>query len=253
MTDPHPQDRGNRSGVALGWLGFALALAAVVALGLSGIGSRNGWWQFRTGFTVLRWAAYGGIAAAVLSLAGLLVLRLRLGWVALLPAIAGLLLGMTAAFIPWRWLRIARSVPPIHDITTDTKDPPEFVAILPLRKNAPNPATYEGEDIARQQAGAYPDVVPLLLDAPADLAFKRALDAAHSMGWKIVGADSASRLIEATDRTPWFGFYDDVVVRIREAGGQSRIDVRSVSRVGRSDVGTNARRIRTFLDRIRSR
>jgi uncharacterized protein (DUF1499 family) len=70
------------------------------------------------------------------------------------------------------------------------------------------------------------------------------------MGWEIIAADSARGRIEAVATTRWFGFIDDVVVRISEDGSRSRIDVRSVSRVGRSDVGANARRIRAYLDRL---
>ena len=138
-------------------------------------------------------------------------------------------------------------MPPIHDITTDTADPPVFVAVLPLRADAPNPAEYGGEDVAAAQQQAYPDLRPLILPLAPDVTFARALDAARGAGWAIVAADSTDRRIEATETTGWFGFKDDVVVRIRPADGGSRVDVRSVSRTGRSDVGTNARRIRAYL------
>ena len=71
------------------------------------------------------------------------------------------------------------------------------------------------------------------------------------MGWEIVASDPKSLRIEATDTTPWFGFKDDVVVRLANSPSGSKIDVRSVSRVGKSDVGTNARRIKAYLDRVR--
>jgi uncharacterized protein (DUF1499 family) len=59
--------------------------------------------------------------------------------------------------------------------------------------------------------------------------------------------------VEATDTTFWFGFKDDVVVRVRAAenGGGSIVDVRSVSRVGQSDLGLNAKRIGSILDGLR--
>jgi uncharacterized protein (DUF1499 family) len=85
---------------------------------------------------------------------------------------------------------------------------------------------------------------------PPARAFDRALDAARGLGWEIVGVEPAEGRIEATDTTFWFGFKDDVVVRIRPEGSRSRIDVRSLSRVGRSDVGANARRIRRFVERL---
>ena len=82
---------------------------------------------------------------------------------------------------------------------------------------------------------------------------RAARHAARELGWEIAAAVSGEGRIEATDQTFWFGFKDDVVVRVRAADGGSRVDVRSVSRVGRSDVGTNARRIRRFLQRVKSK
>ena len=115
----------------------------------------------------------------------------------------------------------------------------------PTRRNTADP------EIAAQQRQAYPDVVPLVLESPADVAFGRALEAARGMGWEIVAADSSAGRIEATATTAWFGFKDDVVVRVTPEDGRSRVDVRSVSRVGMSDVGTNAARIRAYLARLR--
>jgi uncharacterized protein (DUF1499 family) len=153
-------------------------------------------------------------------------------------------------WIPWSWKQRADRVPPIHDITTDLADPPAFEAVLPLRQDAPNPSEYGGDSIAAQQREAYPDLGPLTLDLPLDAAFRRAQEAARDMGWEIVDSDPARGRIEATATTPWFGFKDDVVVRVRPEDGGSRVDVRSVSRVGRSDVGTNARRIREYLEEL---
>ncbi|MFP5373879.1 MAG: DUF1499 domain-containing protein [Gammaproteobacteria bacterium] len=225
-----------------------IAAAAAVLLLVAGPGYRLELWEFATGFKLMRWGAWLGIAAACLALLALLVPRLRKGHEAGL-AIA-LLVGVAAAVVPLQLLRTARAVPPIHDITTDTTDPPAFEAVLPLRADAPNPADYAGEEIAEQQRQAYPEVQPLVLDEPPDRAFERALAAARDMGWEIVVAEPARGRIEATATTLWFGFKDDVVVRIRPEAGGSRIDVRSVSRVGRSDVGANAARIRAYLDRL---
>ena len=67
------------------------------------------------------------------------------------------------------------------------------------------------------------------------------------MGWNIVAKDPSQGRIEATDTTFWFGFTDDVVIRITPMGSGARLELRSVSRVGVSDVGTNAARIRSFV------
>jgi uncharacterized protein (DUF1499 family) len=90
----------------------------------------------------------------------------------------------------------------------------------------------------------------VLLDVEPTKAFARALAASRDLGWEIIAAVPLEGRIEAVDRTFWFGFKDDVVVRVRAAAGGSRIDVRSVSRVGRSDVGANARRVRRFLKQV---
>lgn len=146
--------------------------------------------------------------------------------------------------------RTAQRVPPIHDITTDTNDPPRFADILPLRKYAPNSADYGGPDLAMQQHAAYPDIQPVTLHLPTQQTFTQALNTAAAMGWDIVAANPAEGRIEATDTTRWFGFKDDIVIRIQAQGEDSQVDVRSVSRVGKSDVGTNAQRIRVYLRKL---
>lgn len=231
--------------------GLALAtLAALGALG-SGLGYRWEIWPLGTAFAVLRWSAYTGLAAGAVSLiAAALALRGRPRRGLLLPLV-GLLGGVAVAAVPYGHLRIARSVPPIHDITTDTEEPPRFVEIVALRVGAPNSADYAGDAVAAQQRQAYPEIEPVRLDVAPDKAFDRALATAKSLGWEIVAAVQDNGRIEATDETLFFGFKDDVVVRIRADEGGSRIDVRSVSRVGRSDVGANARRIRGFLGALK--
>lgn len=199
---------------------------------------------------LLRWGAWLGIAAALSAIGLLVALRPRGSEFALL--VVALVIGGVAFILPWQWRQTARQVPPIHDITTDLGNPPEFRAILPLRRDAQNPATYGGPAIASQQRAAYPDIKPVYLSEGTAVAFTKALAAAREMDWDIVAADSAAGRIEAVATTRWFGFKDDVVIRITSDGTRSRIDVRSVSRVGRSDVGTNARRIREYLARLQS-
>jgi uncharacterized protein (DUF1499 family) len=152
--------------------------------------------------------------------------------------------------VPLSYLQTARSVPPIHDITTDPEDPPEFEAIVPLRAEAPNPVVYGGPQVAAQQRDAYPDIAPADYPVAPEVAFEAALVAADAMGWTVVATDKAAGRIEATDRTFWFGFIDDVVIRVRPTDAGSRIDVRSTSRVGVGDFGTNAARIRNYLQEL---
>jgi uncharacterized protein (DUF1499 family) len=165
----------------------------------------------------------------------------------LLTSLASLVLLIAVGSVPVGYLRGAGRVPPIHDITTDPDDPPRFVAVLPLRENAPNSAEYAGSALSAQQRAGYPTLGPAHFAAPRAVVLSRATDVARDLGWEIVATAPAEGRLEATDRTRWFGFRDDVVVRVRPDGSGSRVDVRSVSRVGRSDLGTNARRIQRFL------
>lgn len=227
------------------WLVILVALAAALALLASGPGYRLGVWQFRTGISLIRWSAYLGIAGTALALIGLAVPRLRARSLAAAFVVAGIVSGITGY-----WAERASSVPRIHDISTDTDNPPPLVATLPLRAGAENTAAYGGPKLAAEQRQGYPDLKPLEVATAPQVTFHRAQQVALEMGWQIVAADPVAGRLEATDTTVWFGSRDDIVVRIVAAGSGSRVDVRSVSRVGRSDIGTNARRIRGFLARL---
>ncbi|MEE4305136.1 MAG: DUF1499 domain-containing protein [Wenzhouxiangella sp.] len=229
----------------------AIALVAAGLLLAAGPGTRLELWDFRFGFTLMRWALYGGLAAGALAVVLLLIPRTRRGGV---PALlAAIVIGLGTAAVPWSFVQKARSVPPIHDITTDTADPPGFVAIAPLRSDAPNPVEYPGAETAEQQREAYPHIQTLRVDAWPAIAFEHALETARTKGWEIVEADESQGRIEATATTFWFGFKDDVVIRIRGDNGGSAVDVRSKSRVGRSDVGANAARIEAYLEDFQAR
>jgi uncharacterized protein (DUF1499 family) len=235
----------------LSMLTIAIAVAASALALVSGPGTRLDLWPWQRGFALLSWGAYAGMAAAALAV-GLLAVRLfagaRHGGAVL--ALAALALGVAAFAPPVLLLWQANRVPPIHDITTDMEDPPAFVALLAERRASPNGAAYGGAQVAAAQRKAYPDIKPLVIQAAPAAAFQRALEAARAMGWEIAASDPATGRIEATAATTWFGFRDDVVVRIRAEGAGSRIDVRSVSRVGESDIGANARRTREYLSRL---
>lgn len=190
------------------------------------------------------------IAAVLAGVGGLIslvaLLRRRGGFLAVLGAAAGL----AALLIPVAIIADGRGKPQIHDITTDTANPPAFVAITPAIRGADsNPVTYDPAN-APLQATAYPGVKTLVLAEPPALVFKKAVAAARDGGWAIVDTDEFTGRIEATDTVPWWGFKDDVVIRIAADGGGSRVDVRSKSRVGKGDLGVNAQRITDYLDRL---
>jgi uncharacterized protein (DUF1499 family) len=232
------------------FVGLLVAVLACFAAMMSGPGSRIGFWHFRTGFEILKGSGYLALLAVVVSAAGA-VICLKQKRKGLLLAIPGLVLGLAVVGLLIQLRLKVQDVPPIHDITTDIVNPPQFVDILPLRRAAPNPATYGGPEIALKQMQAYPDIKPLVLGQPFEQAFESARATARSMGWNIVAEDKKDGRIEATATTFWFGFTDDIVVRITPVGLRTIIDILSVSRVGRSDVGTNAERIRIFLEKLR--
>lgn len=187
-----------------------------------------------------------GVVAILLSLVGLL----RPGSKGL--ALAGLVLGVISTVMPLKSINTARHSP-IHDVSTDRADPPQFVAVLPLRAaaKAANSTEYDTKT-AELQKETYPDIGPLHLDVVPAQAYERSLAAARNAGWEIVASDPAQGRIEATATTFWFGFKDDVVVRITADGSGSRIDVRSLSRIGHSDVGANAHRVRDYLAKVKA-
>jgi uncharacterized protein (DUF1499 family) len=225
-------------------IAFSIAVMAALLLAVAGPGTRFGLWEYGSGFLLMRGALFAGLAAALFALILFVIPKTRAGNVALLAV--ALLVGLGAAWVPWNGYRTARSLPFIHDISTDTVNPPPFVAVLALRANASNPPEYPGEDVAKQQREGYPDIQPLFLPEPPAEALQKALKTVQDMGLDVVAVEPEQGRIEATATTFWFGFKDDVVIRVSANGSGSRLDIRSKSRVGRSDVGANAARIRRF-------
>jgi len=206
-----------------------------------------------TKFGLLPWQAGLGIFALAALLAGIgglfsvvSLLRRRGGLVAMIAAAAGI-----AAFaVLMATVVAARAVPPINDITTDPVNPPAFVAITTATRGADAAPLGYDPGFAAQQTAAYPEVRPLLVESPPAEVFPRMLAAAKAMDWEIVSSDQASGRIEATATVPWWGFKDDIVVVMSPNGNGTRVDVRSKSRVGKSDLGVNAARIQEYLGRI---
>lgn len=237
--------------------GLGLALAALLAPA----GVWFGLWNFQGGFALLGTvhpvALWAAILGAVITIA-LFVLAQRTG--SFRPGVFSLVATVAVAlawFIPESY-RPGENVPPIHDISTDTQNPPQYVDVPELRGPGTNSLDYgAGENLTPQrlaslQQEAYPDIEPQIFDAPPDEVFDRALETARDMGWEIVASAPEEGRIEATDTTFWFRFKDDIVIRISEtAEGDTRLDARSHSRVGRSDVGKNAARLNSFFANLR--
>lgn len=195
-------------------------------------------------FFAMRIALFVGVAAIVLALIQVIFMRKSISW-----PITGIAVvcAAVAIFMPLSMMSKAKSVPPIHDITTDMVNPPKFVAILPLRADAPNPAEYQGDEIAKQQLEAYPELTTKTFAFTSDKVFAAALATLENMGLQVVASEPTEGRIEAVDTTTWFGFKDDVVVRIQSEGQITLFDARSKSRVGMSDIGKNAERLNSLI------
>jgi uncharacterized protein (DUF1499 family) len=231
--------------------GLVVALGAGIAQAFAGPGRQLGYWDYSFGFKILEWGAYAGLVAVGASLIGVFfawgMARPRL----ITIGVFGVILGALIAYWPWALNKSFRAAPPLYDITTDTANPPRFVAALELRKGARLPAEYPA-NFANQQKEAYPDIKPMLRKEPPEQAFARALRAAHAMGWNVHTVVPAEGRIEAVAKTLWFGFEDDVVIRVTTVEGGSRIDVRSTGRLGRRDGGANAKRVMAYLKKLNS-
>ena len=235
------ENRGFRCKIAR--FGFALGIAASLAAVSAGLGNRFGWWSYRDAFAVMPWIVYSGISAVVVSFLGVTA-NMKFSHKLTLLALIGLILGATVVWIPYHVREALRASPRLSDITTDTANPPAFSTALELRKKskATNPTVYTPEKAALQAIN-YPDIKPVILSLPPEQAFDKAVTAMNGMGFIITSTDRATGRIEAYDQSFWFGFIDDMVVRISATPTGSQVDIRSSSRVGIRDAGINAKRI----------
>lgn len=231
---------------------FYITLIVAALFLMAGYGYQWSLWGLGTGFTILRWSAYASIALFVISLAGFYFVR-KSGFGAKLLMGLVLILSGIASGTALYWQQVGGSVPPIHDITTDTENPPEFVAMVRLRADAPNPPEYAGGETREAQLEAYPQIQPLVISADVQEVMDEAVLLVTGRRWDLVSINRNQGRIEATEKLPWFGFKDDVVLRFTETENGTRVDMRSKSRIGRSDLGVNAKRIERFLDDLQDR
>lgn len=222
-----------------------VGLSSLLLLYLAGTGYKSGAFELGQAFTLMRYCAYGGITGV-----GLVIFYLiwqRPAGLQVLVLFISALAGLGAFYLPYQQQQIAAKVPPIHDITTNTENPPRFVAIVPLRAGAPNPPDYLGGETAELQRQFYPDILSRVYVQSPEEVFSAVTEVIAEMGWEMVDANAGDGRIEATDTTRWFGFKDDVVIRLEAGPANSTVlDMRSKSRIGRSDIGVNANRIRSF-------
>ena len=224
-----------------------ISLIAFLLVALPGPLYKYGLVELSTAFTGFKFGVFAGIAALVLLVLQIIFKRKT---VTLGSTIVAVVLSAIAIAMPLSMMNKGKNVPPIHDISTDLTNPPEFVAIAPLRADAPNSVAYDGIETAQQQRDAYPDLKTLTYMQSQPELMEATEQAVNNLGWELVNVDANKGLIEATDSTMWFGFKDDVVVRIIDNGSERLVDIRSKSRVGGSDLGKNAERIHDFINEL---
>lgn len=253
-------------------LAILLALAIVVA----GPGTRFGLWDYGTGLGLIRNVSapktlFGGVAlpplftaAGLALILGIVSAFMKRGGSAALGIVAALVAG-GAGMVPIKMKAAFESNPFIHEVTTDFDNPPAIIAAA--NEERKNPVEYRGMDpvpndpngllVADAQRLAFPDIAPIIADADLAAATAVAKDVVTAMGMEILAdgpADDAAGggwRIEAVATSMWFGFKDDFIVRLTPMDdGRTRIDLRSKSRVGGSDLGANAARVREFMKRL---
>jgi uncharacterized protein (DUF1499 family) len=239
-------------------IGLWVIAAGFLLIVVSGPGHRLGMLAFRPAIIVALVGTLLSALGALVAIVGLIGGAASRAPVPRTLTAVGIVLALAAtSYLLW-WIAQMRGAPMIHEVSTDLEDPPAFVAVKAQRDRVPgtNPSEYIAQlqgrgtpiDVPAQQRTHYPDIQPVSLDVSPEEAYARARRAARELGWQIVDESQADGRIEATDTTLFFGFKDDVVIRVRTVDGASRVDVRSKSRVGLGDAGTNAARVRRFLE-----
>ena len=242
----------------LAFAGFVVSLALALA---AGFGKQLGFWDFRFGFQVLQWAVFVGIGALAVGLVWLVWALIAKNSAGAHWGVMGMIGAAVVAAFPLHGLYTARYLaPPIHDITTDIANPPQFSpeqikareeahAINAPAYDGAAKVTWQGKTltVSQWQRKAYPDIFTVRVLITPERLYARGLKAAQQMGWHIGRADEKNLVIEATDTSLFFGFTDDIVIRVAKSGMGAKLDIRSESRVGVSDIGKNAARIRAFM------
>ena len=254
MTDlAGKRDWGRR----LAWVALALSGGGLAAALVAAAGTGTGAWSFRIGLTILTYAFFAAIGGGLLAIIVFVSARLRkvpAGRINLLAFVVAVGFG---AYL-MSHIATARQVPAIHDVATDLVDMPQFQTLTVRADNLENspdggPALAALDPESRWEAihrQAYGDLRGVRLPLSVAETVTRAEALARKRGWDVAKVNAQAGVVEATDTTFFFRFKDDVVVRVRPdpvKPGGSIVDMRSISRVGVSDIGVNAQRIRAFL------
>ncbi|MGS1016860.1 DUF1499 domain-containing protein [Allosphingosinicella humi] len=234
-----------------------LSFGGIAAALLGAVGSGQGVWHFRTGFVILRYAFFATIAGGLIALAALLLVRryglhglTRLNLVALIVSVV---------FVTYlgHQVRVSRQVPAIHDVSTNLDDVPSFYRLHVRQDNYADIPDLGRPPLARLTPRerwkavhrmAYGDIRTISLPLSVSDTIDRAAALANERGWEVVTIDKVNGILEAVATSRFFRFKDNIVIRVRKGPeGEAVVDMRSLSRVGISDIGVNAKRIRAFL------
>ena len=242
----------------LTWLALGLSVGGLAAALIAAVGSGQGAWHLRVGFSIVSYAFYAAIAGGLLAIIAWIAGRRSGGGLGRYNLLAFLIALGFVAYLGSH-IATARSAPAIHDVTTNLEDMPQFTALKVREDNLDKipdndePRLKAMDPESRWKAlhrEGYADLRPIRVPWTVADTIRRAEALARGRGWEIAKVDPKAGILEATDTTFFFRFKDDVVLRVRpyaEVKGGSQVDMRSISRVGGSDVGVNAKRIRSFL------
>jgi uncharacterized protein (DUF1499 family) len=242
--------------MVVAWLAYFDSLVAI-ALVLAGVVAAHfGISTAFFGFELFAGGLLFGALALFFAIVALLILLFSPSRRSALPrAVVGGVLGLVV-IVPALAMVLTHPYPPINDITTDTKNPPEFVHAQELTANLGRSMKYDAATYApvQQNAGVYHDLAPLKLEMPPDEAYKKArLVAGEFPSWEITAQDPQARTIEGVATSSLFHFHDDFVIEVRPAdGGGSLVEMRSKSRDGKGDLGANYNRIKTFFSLLQA-
>lgn len=247
----------------LTWLSVVLMLTLPIWFGLAAFGTKWGFWDwtFGLGFMIHDWGVPVLLTSAVTGALALVMIGVhavfarRLFGVITAPLLA-LLLGLSGLFWTYNIVQLRAATPPLLDVTTDPLDPPHFSSSFTVRRASDEVGLdyaahrmADGQTFAQIQAVHYPQIQSWTTPDAPDAVYGRAIQAGRFMGWRIGTASQSAGMFEASTESFWFGFRDDVVVRVRPLpDGGSQVDVRSIARDDVHDLGRNAQRVLEFIE-----
>lgn len=235
--------------------GFLISLA----IGLvAAFGTRLGFWNYQFGlFALFPWCVGTGALTFVTGAVWVLWAMIANDSSGARWGLVGLIGVIIVLVNPVLYFWDHHGLPTVSDVSTDTANPPPLISLLTRRQGAETKPGYAGGQTeifdgktstqSLLQHKYYGDIHTAAILISPERLFKRAVAAAYDMGWNVVAIVPNEGRIEATDTTFFFGFTDDIVIRVKPAGMGAKLDIRSKARAERGDDGRNVKRVRDFL------